>query len=319
MSAMLISACHTVENKEKYHDIANAGTCNNMQSDEPENNDIVMETSPASYKDKDESEVSQKPSDDFTVGHTDSEDTRIKGYNNTDNNSKSSAVVKDDAVVKTSRADKSTYSEENETTKAYIVGTDVRKVINSSEMIKYGATRKNITEYTYEVYSDDSRKEVSHISRVVIDRSTYCATDDILKEEAEYNALSYTSLWNEILRCINSFRADNNMDMIVLDENLCKAACMRAVEIDYSAYFSHIRPDGRSAFTTLDYFGCVAGFKGENLAGGQRTPELAVKAWEESDKGHRELLLNPKIKKMGCGYSYSGTIGYPVWTLEMTD
>lgn len=21
---------------------------------------------------------------------------------------------------------------------------------------------------------------------------------------------------------------------------------------------------------------------------------------------------------MGCGYSYSGTIGYPVWTLEMT-
>ena len=42
-------------------------------------------------------------------------------------------------------------------------------------------------------------------------------------------------------------------------------------------------------------------------------------AWEESDKGHRELLLNPKVKKMGCGYSYSGTIGYPVWALEMTD
>ena len=71
---------------------------------------------------------------------------------------------------------------------------------------------------------------------------------------------------------------------------------MRAVEIDYSAYFSHIRPDGRSAFTALDYYGCVTGFRGENLAGGQRTPELVVKAWEESDKGHRELLLNPKVK-----------------------
>lgn len=63
--------------------------------------------------------------------------------------------------------------------------------------------------------------------------------------------------------------------------------------------FSHIRPDGRSAFTALDYYGCVTGFRGENLAGGQRTPELVVKAWEESDKGHRELLLNPKVKRWG--------------------
>ena len=30
-------------------------------------------------------------------------------------------------------------------------------------------------------------------------------------------------------------------------------------------------------------------------------------------------MLNPKVKKMGCGYSYSGTIGYPVWALEMTE
>lgn len=94
---------------------------------------------------------------------------------------------------------------------------------------------------------------------------------------------------------------------------------MRAVEIDYAAYFNHTRPDGRIAFTALDYYSCIADFRGENLAGGQRTSEQVVKAWEESDKGHRELLLNPKVKKMGCGYSYSGTIGYPVWTLEMTD
>lgn len=70
----------------------------------------------------------------------------------------------------------------------------------------------------------------------MIDRSTYSATDDILKEEAEYNSVSYADLWNEILQCVNRFRADNNIDAIVLDNDLCKAACMRAVEIDYSAY-----------------------------------------------------------------------------------
>ena len=70
-------------------------------------------------------------------------------------------------------------------------------------------THKNITEYTYEIYSDDSRKEVAHASSVVIDRSTYSATDDILEEEAEYNSVSYADLWNEILQCVNRFRADN--------------------------------------------------------------------------------------------------------------
>lgn len=49
----------------------------------------------------------------------------------------------------------------------------------------------------------------------------------------------------------------------------------------------------------LDYYSCIADFRGENLAGGQRTSEQVVKAWEESDKGHRELLLNPKVKKNG--------------------
>lgn len=117
--------------------------------------------------------------------------------------------------------------------------------VNSSEVIKYGATRKNITEYTYEIYSDESRKEVAKNNKTVIDRSTYCATDDTLMVEAESNAESYRGLFSELLIIINEFRQDNGIEPVVLDKNLCRAACMRAVEIDYAAYFNHTRPDGR--------------------------------------------------------------------------
>lgn len=246
-----------------------------------------------------------------------------------DDNNSSTSVKYDSDSNNNADVSETTHFEENKAketsaakeaaTKPYIVGTDVKRVVNSSEVIKYGATRKNITEYTYEIYSDESRKEVAKNNKTVIDRSTYCATDDTLMVEAESNVESYRGLFSELLIIINEFRQDNGIEPVVLDKNLCRAACMRAVEIDYAAYFNHTRPDGRNAFTALDYYSCIADFRGENLAGGQRTSEQVVKAWEESDKGHRELLLNPKVKKMGCGYSYSGTIGYPVWTLEMTD
>lgn len=324
MSAIMISACHAVGSKGKYNDIEDTGIYNTAQSHETENNDMIMETDSESYDYEGDSTHNENESQQSAGGQTATEYTAPehmdgKEYNNTHKSIGSSMSSKAAVTTRTSETSQSASSVDNNATKAYLVRTEVRKVVNSYEKIKYGATRKNITEYTYEIYSDDSRKEVAHASSVVIDRSTYSATDDILKEEAEYNSVSYADLWNEILQCVNRFRADNNIAAIVLDNDLCKAACMRAVEIDYSAYFSHIRPDGRSAFTALDYYGCVTGFRGENLAGGQRTPELVVKAWEESDKGHRELLLNPKVKKMGCGYSYSGTIGYPVWALEMTD
>jgi len=69
-------------------------------------------------------------------------------------------------------------------------------IIGASKAAYYldGATRKNITEYTYEIYSDDSRKEVAHASSVVIDRSTYSATDDILKEEGIETIQSFIPL-----------------------------------------------------------------------------------------------------------------------------
>ena len=85
-----------------------------------------------------------------------------------DDNNSSTSVKYDSDSNNNADVSETTHFEENKAketsvtketvTKPYIVGTDVKRVVNSSEVIKYGATRKNITEYTYEIYSDESRK-----------------------------------------------------------------------------------------------------------------------------------------------------------------
>ena len=228
MSAIVISACHAAGSKGKYNDIEDAGIYDTEQSHETENNDMIMETASESYDYEgdithNENELQQSADGQTATEYTAPEHMDGKEYNNTHKSVESSMSSKAAATTRTSEISQSASGVDNNATKAYLVRTEVRKVVNSYEKIKYGATRKNITEYTYEIYSDDSRKEVAHASSVVIDRSTYSATDDILEEEAEYNSVSYADLWNEILQCVNRFRADNNIAAIVLDNDLCKA------------------------------------------------------------------------------------------------
>jgi len=53
---------------------------------------------------------------------------------------------------------------------------------------------------------------------------------------------------------------------------------------------------------------------GENLAGGQRTPESVVAAWMASP-GHRQNLLNPNYTEIGVGMAVGGQYGI-YWSQE---
>ena len=96
---------------------------------------------------------------------------------------------------------------------------------------------------------------------------------------------------------------------LTLDENLCKAAAIRAKEIVKS--FSHTRPNGKDCFTVFDDLGIKAGYKAENIAMGNTSGAKTFNQWKEDDlpnsqQGHRINMLSPNATKIGIAHDSSG-------------
>lgn len=130
-------------------------------------------------------------------------------------------------------------------------------------------------------------------------------SDYNLLARAQINTVTYSAYANEVLRLVNIERANAGAAPLVLDEALCNAANMRAIEMDYSGNFSHTRPDGRDCVTVFSF--CEISFYtcGENIAAGYPTPAAVVEGWMNST-GHKANILNAAFTKMGLGYSTGG-------------
>ena len=131
-------------------------------------------------------------------------------------------------------------------------------------------------------------------------------SDYNLLARAQINTVTYSAYANEVLRLVNIERAPVGVAPLVLDEALCNAANMRAIEMDCTGVFGHKRPNDHSCFEVYDicnvewWNAC-----GENIAAGQATPEDVMKSWLGS-AGHKANILSPEYTKMGLGYSNSG-------------
>ena len=128
-------------------------------------------------------------------------------------------------------------------------------------------------------------------------------SDYNLLARAQINTVTYSAYANEVLRLVNIERANVGVAPLVLDEALCNAANMRAIEMDCTGVFEHKRPNGNSCFEVYDI--CNVEWQsacGENIAAGQATPKDVMKSWLGSS-GHKANILSPKYTKMGLGYS----------------
>ena len=128
-------------------------------------------------------------------------------------------------------------------------------------------------------------------------------SDYNLLARAQINTVTYSAYANEVLRLVNIERANVGVAPLVLDEALCNAANMRAIEMDCTGVFGHKRPNDNSCFEVYDI--CNVEWQsacGENIAGGQATPEEVMKSWLGS-AGHKANILSPEYTKMGLGYS----------------
>ena len=102
----------------------------------------------------------------------------------------------------------------------------------------------------------------------------------------------------EVLRLVNLERAKVGALPLKFAEDLAASALVRARELPLK--FSHTRPNGSKCFTAMPQVGHLLG---ENLAGGQTSPQQVVQAWMDS-KSHRENILNKQFTELGVVYYY---------------
>ena len=135
--------------------------------------------------------------------------------------------------------------------------------------------------------------------------------DDITPTPAPVNAEAMAS---EVIRLTNIERAKAGRSALIYNAGLQKAAMIRAKEI--SIKFSHTRPNGEDSSTALYEVG-VGHDSGENIAAGQRSPELVVKAWMNS-QGHKLAMLNKDNLYIGVGF-YQDADGRYYWVQDFAD
>lgn len=176
--------------------------------------------------------------------------------------------------------------------------------------VKYGGIQVKVKTYTYDLYSDGSKRNQRNIISYEYDSSGFKATTQELLPEATQNRTTYANEVNEILKRVNAYRAEVGATPLALDETLTKAAMVRALEIGYGVY-SHTRPDGRDCFTAMDEVGYSRyATAGENIAAGYKTPEAVSIGWYNSPK-HKENMLNPEFGRIGIGVVVVN--GYHSW------
>ena len=185
----------------------------------------------------------------------------------------------------------------------------VEETKSAGTVYKYGIIKYDIITNEYMTYSDGSKELLSSSSYPIYDSTNYNATDAQLKSEADATAAAYMSYYQEVLRLVNEIRAQAGVDPLTLDLALCKAASMRALEMDYNNEMSHTRPSGEACWSVLQFYGISYSACGENVAAGQPSAAAVVNAWKNS-KGHYENMVNPAYTKLGVGYSKTGVGNY---------
>lgn len=196
----------------------------------------------------------------------------------------------------------------------------VKTITEKNAVYKLKKTEFNTTyryyaeNVTFDVYSDGYKKVKAYSGNtwLTYDPKEYKGNMAALKKEANsYIALDPTQIENTryiFLKNSNEVRAKYGRKALVLDDELCKVAQVRAIEIAFSqkvineSTHKHIRPDNRSFSTIFDDYGYKFSSgthtMGENFAAGQPSDKRAIDDLIAS-KGHRDNIINENFTKMG--------------------
>jgi hypothetical protein len=126
----------------------------------------------------------------------------------------------------------------------------------------------------------------------------------------------YADFESEVIDLVNVERAAQGLHPLNLDDNLATAARNHSEDMGLQDYFSHTSLDGRTLPDRITAAGYSYNTYGENIAGGQPTPENVIDVWMSSS-GHRANILNSNFCDIGVGYAYLADSTYRhYWTQD---
>ena len=198
---------------------------------------------------------------------------------------------------------------------AKAVNKDVYQESNGGKWVRYDAnghmikgwdTNDDGTYYFDQVYGTMAK------GIVTIDGNLYLFDVDTGVMQASITA-SEEAMADRVIELVNQERTSRGLQPLLKHDGLMVAAAARAKEL--SQRYSHTRPNGSECFTILWHLGIDYGYAGENIAMGQRTPEIVMNDWMNSS-GHRANILNENYDCIGVGYTMVD--GHPYWVQLFT-
>ena len=102
----------------------------------------------------------------------------------------------------------------------------------------------------------------------------------------------------------NQYRNEVGLKNLTLDNGLCAAASVRALEMAYTENLSHTRPDGAKCFVVLKDLNIDYNYAGENIGDGFVLSENVCKAWKQSSS-HYKNIVSTNYNKIGIGVAQS--------------
>ena len=176
----------------------------------------------------------------------------------------------------------------------------------NGHMVKGWDTNANGTYYFDQVYGTMAK------GIVTIDGNLYLFDVDTGVMKASITA-SEEAMADRVIELVNQERTSRGLQPLLKHDGLMVAAAARAKEL--SQRYSHTRPNGSECFTILWHLGIDYGYAGENIAMGQRTPEIVMNDWMNSS-GHRANILSENFDYIGVGYTMVD--GHPYWVQLFT-
>lgn len=107
-----------------------------------------------------------------------------------------------------------------------------------------------------------------------------------------------------IQRCLeltNVERSKAGLAPLKLNPVLSQSARWMAEDMAKNNYFDHIDSLGRGVGDRMKEFKYPYALAGQNIAGGQTSPEEAIEDWMKSP-GHRAILLKPDFDEIGIAF-----------------
>lgn len=133
--------------------------------------------------------------------------------------------------------------------------------------------------------------------------------------EGGYKPVNAETLEARMVDLVNNERTSRGLQPLTHNPILSQMADDYAKEMIQCGFFSHENPEGEGPGSRAVRAGYVFLAVGENLAGGQLSPEQAMADWMKSLDKHRENILSPQWKEIGIAVRVGGEYGV-YWVQE---